>query len=92
MPRTAEELVAAAAATEVLLDAIDVGKLETDDISDLRRIAAALDTIAGGETELQVAVDVARANGWSWARIGAVLGTSRQAAAERFGRRTAATS
>ncbi len=92
MPRTAEELAAAAAATEDLLDAIDVDKLETDDISDLRRVAGALDTIAGGEIELQAAVDASRANGWSWARIGAVLGTSRQAAAERFGTRTAATS
>lgn len=85
MPRTSEELARAAAATEALLDTLDTDQMHVEDISDLRHIGDALQTIAGGEEELARAVSLARANGRSWARIGAVLGVSRQAAAERFG-------
>lgn len=85
MPRTSEELALAAAATDALLDTLDVAQMRPEDISDLRRIGSALQTVAGGEVELAQAVAAAKANGRSWARIGAVLGISRQAAAERFG-------
>jgi hypothetical protein len=48
-------------------------------------VAAARDLSAAAETALQVAVDRARAAGQSWREIGDVLGTSRQAAFQRFG-------
>jgi hypothetical protein len=41
--------------------------------------------LAAAEAALQAAVDRARAGGQSWREIGAVLGTSRQAAFQRFG-------
>jgi hypothetical protein len=48
-------------------------------------VAAARDLSAAAEAALQAAVDRARAVGGSWRDIGEVLGTSRQAAFQRFG-------
>jgi hypothetical protein len=48
-------------------------------------VAAARDLSAAAEAALQAAVDRARAAGGSWRDIGDVLGTSRQAAFQRFG-------
>jgi hypothetical protein len=48
--------------------------------------------LARARTERQIieAVEVARADGISWARIGALLGTSAQAAQQRYGSMTEA--
>ena len=48
-------------------------------------VAAARDLSAAAEAGLQASVDRARAAGQSWREIGDVLGTSRQAAFQRFG-------
>jgi hypothetical protein len=48
-------------------------------------VAAARDLSAAAEAALQAAVDRARVAGQSWREIGDVLGTSRQAAFQRFG-------
>jgi hypothetical protein len=48
-------------------------------------VAAARDLSAAAEAALQAAVDRARTAGQSWRDIGDVLGTSRQAAFQRFG-------
>jgi hypothetical protein len=48
-------------------------------------VAAARDLSAAAEAALQAAVDRARTAGQSWREIGEVLGTSRQAAFQRFG-------
>ncbi len=48
-------------------------------------VAAARDLSAAADAALQAAIDRARAAGCSWRDIGAVLGTSRQAAFQRFG-------
>jgi hypothetical protein len=85
VPRTAEELAIAAASTQELLESISADELHPEDIGDLRAIARALQMVADGEVQLARAVADARANGRSWARIALMLGTSRQAAAERFG-------
>lgn len=50
-----------------------------------RAIAAGRDLSAAAEAALEAAVDRARATGQSWREIGDVLGTSRQAAFQRFG-------
>jgi hypothetical protein len=49
-------------------------------------VAAARDLSDAAEAALQETVDRARAAGRSWRDIGGVLGTSRQAAFQRFGR------
>ncbi|HEX3751011.1 MAG TPA: DUF3887 domain-containing protein [Streptosporangiaceae bacterium] len=48
-------------------------------------VGAARDLLAAAEAALQAAVDRARAAGQSWRDVGDVLGTSRQAAFQRFG-------
>jgi len=75
-----------------MLDSLDVESARPEDISDLRAIAAALDSVAQGEIGLAEAVAQARANGRSWARIGTTLGISKQAAHDRFAKRSKAAS
>jgi hypothetical protein len=54
--------------------------------SPLAAMAAARELSAATDAALQAAVDRARAAGHSWRGIGDVLGTTRQAAFQRFGR------
>jgi hypothetical protein len=54
--------------------------------SPLAAMAAAQELSSAANAALQAAVDRARAAGHSWKRIGDVLGTTRQAAFQRFGR------
>jgi len=54
--------------------------------SPLAAMSAARDMSAATDAAMQAAVDRARAAGHSWQRIGDVLGTTRQAAFQRFGR------
>jgi hypothetical protein len=52
----------------------------------LAAVAAARDRAVAADAALQDAVDQARAAGHSWREVGDVLGTTRQAAFQRFGR------
>lgn len=52
----------------------------------LAAMAAARELAAASEAALQVAVDQARSAGRTWREIGDALGTTRQAAFQRFGR------
>ena len=54
--------------------------------SPVAAVAAARELSVAAEAALQEAVDRARAAGQSWREIGDVLGTTRQAAFQRFGR------
>jgi len=71
---------------EAWLDRLDPVTTPADDPTELRRIGLALRDIEAAEAELRDAVAAARATGRSWAQIGMVLGVTRQAAQERFGR------
>lgn len=51
----------------------------------LERLAAAQQDLESARSRLDAAVEVARAEGRSWAEIGGTLGVSRQAAFKRFG-------
>lgn len=85
MPRTREELERAAAEAEAWLDALDPDQVPAEDPTDLRRIGLALRGLAREQREVDESIASARANGRSWAQIALVLGTSRQAARERYG-------
>lgn len=52
----------------------------------LDAVGEALRAVRDAEAGLKEAVDVARRNGHTWQEIGDLLGTSRQAAFQRFGR------
>ena len=68
------------------LDELDPAIHESRDAAHFRRIIAARQQIAEAENELRAAVRAAREAGDSWTVIGAALGTTRQAAYQRFGR------
>jgi DNA-directed RNA polymerase specialized sigma24 family protein len=49
-----------------------------------RALAEVRDNLASATTQYEHAVRQARANGWSWAEIGRILGVSRQVLHRRF--------
>lgn len=55
----------------------------TDD--DLESIRLSLEAKVHARERLHLAVQIARASGRTWSEIALVLGTSKQAACERFG-------
>ena len=57
------------------------------DAAPSRSISEALESVSDAEAGLFAAVVAARAAGDSWAQVGAALGTSRQNAYQRFGKR-----
>jgi hypothetical protein len=86
MPRTREQLQQAADDAERWLGSLDPAAiaLPDADASHLRRIGAAVRAAANSQVELADAV-AAREHGHTWTQIAAMLGTSRQAAQERYG-------
>ncbi len=86
MPHTRTKPTAAEQpeATEKWLDNLDPAQLDFRDASHVRAIIAAAGARATAEENLRRAVADARAAGDSWTVIGAALGTSKQAAHERF--------
>jgi len=85
MPRSAEEILAYA---DDLARRFEEHKPDPDRIKDaraLRDIASACERRATAERDVVAAVVVARAEGHSWAAIGAMLGTSGEAARQRYG-------
>lgn len=87
MPRTSEQLRRAAEDAERWLDALDPAAIAAPDTdaSHLRRLAAAVPAAAASQLELAEAVAAAREHGHTWTHIATMLGTSRQAAQERYG-------
>ncbi len=87
MPRTREQLQQAAEDAERWLDSLDPSAIASPDAdaSRLRRIGAAVRGAANSQVELADAVADAREHGHTWNQIAAMLGTSRQAAQERYG-------
>lgn len=72
---------------EQLLDELDQARsTEAENTEDLREVAAGAEAVADAEARLTEAVDIARAHGRSWTRIGIAIGISRQAARQRFSR------
>jgi hypothetical protein len=88
MPRSAEEILAQADELARRFEDYEPGPGDGKDASALREVAAAFAQLAGSERRLAGAVSVARAEGHSWAAIGAMLGTSGEAARQRYGTRT----
>jgi hypothetical protein len=86
MPRTREQLRRAAEDAERWLDSLDPAAIASPDAdaSRLRRVADAVRAVASSQAELADAVPEARAHKHTWTQIAAMLGTSRQAAQERY--------
>lgn len=69
---------------EEWLDTLDPSATPAKDARHLREIGQALSNLEEAEQALERAVANARQAGDSWEAIGAVLGTSRQAAHRKF--------
>lgn len=69
---------------EAWVDGLELDRTDVTDGARLARIGTALDAVDRAEQDLVDAVAAAQAGGDSWAAIGAVLGTSRQAAHRKY--------
>jgi len=85
MPRSAEEILAHADELARRFEDYEPAPGDVQDAAALRGVAAAFGRLADSERDLAAAVSVARAEGHSWAAIGAMLGTSGEAARQRYG-------
>jgi|SRR5690349_5079269 hypothetical protein len=87
MPRSTEEILAHADELARRFEEYEPGPGDGRDARPLRDIASAVTRLAATQREVDDAVSVARAEGHSWAAIGAMLGTSGEAARQRYGTR-----
>lgn len=91
MPRTVEEILAHADELAKRFENHDLGSGRGVEGRSLREVRRAFEAKARAERDLVDAVSVARAEGHSWASIAAMLGTSREAARQRYGQASAGT-
>lgn len=70
------------------LDRLSPATHPARDAKAFRRIVAAVESVRDADAELIAAVREARKLGDSWTSIAVALGTSRQAAQQRFGKLT----
>lgn len=83
MPRTAQEILDHADELAARFEAHEPGNVH--DAAELRRVREAFLARADAERTLGDAVVHARHYGHSWAAIGAMVGTSGEAARQRYG-------
>jgi hypothetical protein len=86
MPRTVEEILAHADKLSEMFEKNDLpGEGRTLDAAALRGVREAFEDLALAQKRLGERVAVARASGHSWAAIGGMVGTSGEAARQRYG-------
>lgn len=85
MPRSAEEILARAEKLARRFEDHEPAPGDVRDAAALRAVADAFAERAASERALAAAVHTARAEGHSWSAIGAMLGTSGEAARQRYG-------
>jgi len=86
MPRTVAEILDQADELAARFEAHEPHATDVSDAAALRAVRHAFQARAEAERKLADAVSVARAEGHSWAAIGAMVGTSGEAARQRYGR------
>lgn len=87
MPRTAKEILEYADELAARFEEHDPDGVDVKDATALRALRVAFLGRAEAERRLSDAVSMARAEGHSWAAIGAMVGTSGEAARQRYGKR-----
>lgn len=85
MPRTVKEILAHADELAKRFEDDNLGPDQTADGASLRAVRASFEAKARSERGLADAVNVARAEGHSWAMIGGMIGTTGEAARQRYG-------
>jgi hypothetical protein len=86
MPRTVAEILDQADELAARFEAHEPDPSGVVDATALRAVRHAFQARAEAERQLADAVSVARAEGHSWAAVGAMVGTSGEAARQRYGR------
>jgi hypothetical protein len=86
MPRTVAEILDQADELAARFETHEPDASDVNDARALRAVRQAFQARADAERALADAVSVARAEGHSWAAIGAMVGTSGEAARQRYGR------
>jgi hypothetical protein len=84
MPRSLNEILDQAEQLPARFEAHDPDPSEIKNATALRAVRAAFRARVQAEARLAGAVSLARADGHSWAAIGAMLGTSGEAARQRY--------
>lgn len=84
MPRTTEEILAHADELAKQFEAYDPNPGDRENVSPEVRLQLAALKRAEVEAEIKRAVADARTHGVSWAKVGKALGTTGQAASERY--------
>ena len=87
MPRTAQEILDHADELAARFQQHDPDTTTSHDAAALREVRLAFRARADSERRLADTVAAARDQGHSWAAIGAMLGTSGEAARQRYGQR-----
>jgi len=85
MPRTIDEIINQAEELSARFENHQPDAEAIKDASDLRELRQAFLARAKAEQRVTDAVADARADGHSWASIGAMIGTSGEAARQRYG-------
>ena len=85
MPRSAEEILARADELARRFEDHEPAPGDVQEAAALRAVADAFTRLADSERALASAVHAARAEGHSWSAIGAMLGTSGEAARQKYG-------
>ena len=87
MPRTVQEILDRADELAARFESYEPEDGAGLDATTLRALRAAFQQRAAADRQLGDAVTAARADGHSWASIGAMIGTSGEAARQRYGQR-----
>ena len=85
MPRSFQEIIEHAHELSAQLDELQPRSGDIRDARTLRKLRQAVLKRAAAESQIAELVTVARAEGQSWSAIGAMLGTSGEAARQRYG-------
>jgi hypothetical protein len=89
MPRSLEDIVARADDLARQFEDFDPGSGSAKDAATLRAVREGFEDVALAQKRLAERVSVAKAAGHSWASIGLMLGTTGEAARQRYGPRAA---
>lgn len=85
MPRTAKDILDHADQLAKRFEDYEPKIEDERDVGVFIALRDAVDTRAGAERSMERAVADARRDGWSWRSIGGLIGTSGEAARQRYG-------
>ncbi len=85
MPKSSRQIVDHAASLVSIFESYEPGVEDERDVRPYHALRRAVEQRADAERAVRQAVRDARAANWSWATIGGLLGTSGQAAQQRYG-------